>query len=118
MNHLRYAFAFFVFISIALPAKSELWGCNESSPIISFEYHPHPIELVSNIKDGTGTIKYQGLPEIPTQFIIKGFNRIWIWSDDDILSSEYAFAIKDNYGGYFESFDGDGPSQIYFCHKH
>ncbi len=54
MNQLRYAFAFFVFISIALPAKSEFWGCRDG---LFDEPHPHPIELVSNIEDGTGKIK-------------------------------------------------------------
>jgi len=44
----HYALAFFVVITTAMPAKSELWGCSDwwaSS-------HPHPIELVSDLENG------------------------------------------------------------------
>ncbi len=117
MNQLRYAFAFFVFISIALPAKSEFWGCRDG---LFDEPHPHPIELVSNIEDGTGKIKIQGLPEIPTRFGIEGFSRAWRWSDYDSSKEGYAFVIRDDYGSYYEFLD-DKPTKpvgTYICHKH
>lgn len=115
MNQLRYAFAFFVFISIALPAKSELWGCNNSWG----ESHPHPIELVSNIEDGTGKIKIQGLPEIPTRFIIRGLDRVWGWFDDLDNNEAYAFVIRtDDSGHYLAGSPEDHTYETYHCHKH
>ena len=116
MNQLRYAFAFFVFISIALPAKSELWGCEKFLNVS----HPHPIELVSNIEDGTGKIKIQGLPEIPTSFGIEGLARAWRWSDHDSSKLGYAFFIRDDFGAYYEFLDDKPtkPVETYSCHKH
>ena len=118
MDQLRYAFVFFVFISIALPAKSELWGCVEFS--IFNESHPHSIELVSTIKDGTGSIKIQGLPIIPTQFGIEGLARAWRWFDYNSSKEGYAFVIRDDYGAYYEFLDDKPtePVETYSCHKH
>ena len=113
MNQLRYAFAFFVFASIALPAKSEFWGCGK----VFDAPHPHSIELVSNIEDGTGWIKIQGLPVIPTRFGIEGLARAWRWSD---RKKGYAFFITDDSGAYYEFLDDKTtkPNRIYICHKH
>ena len=130
MNQLRYAFAFFVFISIALPAKSELWGCSRDGLAGLFdEPHPHLIELVSNIEDGTGKIKIQGLPEIHTIFGIEGLARVWRWLDDNSSKNSskkwyfpnYAFIMRDDYSGAYYEFRDDKtakPVETYICHKH
>ena len=71
---LHHALAFFVVITIAMPAKSELWGCSDWWGSSS---HPHPIELVLNLEDGIGSSKIQGLPTITTLFGIEGLALVW-----------------------------------------
>ena len=121
-SSLRYGLAFLVFVSMTLPAKSELWGCRA----LLADLHPHLIELVSNIEDGTGTIKIQGIPEIPTFFGIEGLARAWRWLDPTPGSKkQYAFLIKvGGLGptGYYYEFPDDKTSvnsiDTYSCHNH
>ena len=85
-----------VVVTTTLPAISETWGCHERF----VESHPHPIELVSNLENKTGSIEIQGLPVIPTRFRIEGFSRAWRWHDDGAKEG-YAFVIQpDDYGFY------------------
>jgi len=111
----HYALAFFVVITTAIPAKSELWGCSdwrESS-------HPHPIELVSDLENGIGSIEVQGLPAIATYFGIEGFSRVWRWYDGP--AEEYAFSINRDDSGYYFVFLDDKlatAKETYSCHKH
>jgi len=111
----HYALAFFVVITTAMPAKSELWGCSDwwaSS-------HPHPIELVSDLENGIGSIEVQGLPAIATYFGIEGFARVWRWVDGP--AEGYAFEIRSDDSGYYYMFWDDKPTkpeETYSCHKH
>ena len=128
MNKLHYVFVFFVVIAIALPAKSEIWGCNEmlwkdgAYQLNSTEAHPHPIELVSIPEQETGIIKVQGLPEIATRFGIEGLHdRTWRWQ----ANTKYAFRIRfENqigFIGFYFDFAGEKTTlaqRHYNCHKH
>ena len=113
---LHHALAFFVVITIAMPAKSELWGCSDWWGSSS---HPHQIELVSNLEDGIGSIKIQGLPAITTYFEIEGFARVWRWVDGGPTEG-YAFYIRDDSGAYYVFWDDKPtkPEETYSCHKH
>lgn len=111
---------FLVVIALAIPVKSETWGCSKRRLGGSIE-HPHDLELTASIENGFGSIIIQGLPIIYTWFGIEGFERVWRWENDSRSTAKgYAFVIDDNHGRYYVFLDDElTPSRkTYICHKH
>ena len=115
---------------LAVPAAAEKgierWVCWDmacaSRPVLERLKRPEcrPIRTTADATNGTGTVKFDGLPEFTAPLLfVEGSSRVWSWA---IRGLWYAFKIDAaSIGAYYDGAvvnpRSKPPSQLFQCRK-